>query len=71
MKEMRVENPLGLFGYRLKGEDSGQVDQAVKEFQEALDYINHLPYNMTYTNKQIQNRKNEIEQKYNVEIGTE
>ncbi|MCG8485210.1 MAG: hypothetical protein MJA31_18005, partial [Clostridia bacterium] len=69
MKKMRIENPLGLFGYTLKGENAGQVDQAVIEFQEALDYINHLPYNMTYTTKQIQNRKNEIEQKYNVKIG--
>lgn len=69
MKEMRIENPLGQYAYILKGEDAGCVDQAVTEFQKALDYINHLPYNMTYTTEQIKNRKNEIEKKYNVYIG--
>lgn len=71
MKEIRVEDPLGLFLYTLKGTDSDQLNQATEEFKEALDYINSLPYNMTNTYEQIKNRRNEIEEKYHIQIAAE
>ena len=66
---MKIENPLGAFDYIIKGNESSQIEEAAKEFKKELDYIYHLPYNMTNTAEQAELVREKIEQKYNVEIG--
>ncbi|MCG8482640.1 MAG: hypothetical protein MJA31_04975 [Clostridia bacterium] len=68
MKEIKLENYTGVSDFIIRGENTEETEQAVKAFEKALEYINHLPYNMTYTTQQVQNLRKEIEEKYNVEI---
>ncbi len=68
MKEIKLENYTGVSDFIIRGECPEKTEEAVKAFEKALEYINHLPYNMTYTTRQVQNLRKEIEEKYDVEI---
>lgn len=71
MKEIEIENPLGRPNYKLKGEDEDQVTEAASEFQKALDYIDHLPFNRQNSAEQARLHKKEVEEKYHIEIALE
>lgn len=68
MQEIKVENPFGVFDYKIIGESPNQTVLAANDFIKALDYINCLPYNNTNTNEQIKIKLKDIEEKYNVKI---
>jgi hypothetical protein len=71
MIEIEVENPLGRPNYMVRGEDQDLVTEAAEDFRKALDYIDHLPFNMTNSAEQSRLRKKDIEEKYHIEIVTE
>ncbi|MBR0599337.1 hypothetical protein [Sinanaerobacter chloroacetimidivorans] len=68
MIEIEIENPLGRPNYKLRGLDENQVAEAASEFQKALDYIDHLPFNRQNSAEQARLRKNDIEDKYHIKI---
>lgn len=71
MKEVKVINDVGAYDYKIIGTESEQTEKAAEEFKKALDYINHLPYNMTNTTQLIENRKKEVQEKYQIKIVSE
>lgn len=68
MREVKVINAVGAYDFKILGTESEQTEKAAEEFKKALNYINHLPYNMTNTNQLIENRKKEVEEKYKIKI---
>lgn len=68
MIEIEIESPIGRPNYKLRGEDETQVNDAAMELRKALDYIDHLPFNMTNSTEQAELHKKNIEEKYQVEI---